>query len=55
MRTPEGLKLWYLSVIDRIAKATGEVGVESIEGKGWGEMDFLADVESNAALVADWG
>lgn len=54
MRTPEGLKLWYLSVIDRIAKATGEVGTVSIEGLGWGEMDFLADVESNTALVANW-
>jgi len=54
MRTPEGLKLWYLSVIDRIAKATGRVGTVSIEGLGWGEMDFLADVESNTQLVAGW-
>ncbi|MDB5988583.1 MAG: phosphocholine cytidylyltransferase family protein [Nevskia sp.] len=54
MRTPEGLKFWYLSVIDRIARASGDVGVLSIEGLGWGEMDFLEDVASNEALVADW-
>lgn len=54
MRTPEGLKLWYLSVIDRIAKDSGEVGYNSIEGLGWGEMDFLADVARNEELVAGW-
>lgn len=54
MRTPEGLRLWYLSVIDRIARDTGEVGVVSIEGMDWGEMDFPADVDRNQALVAQW-
>lgn len=54
MRTPEGLRLWYLSVIDRIAKTTGEVCICSIEGLGWGEVDFLADVEISTRLVAGW-
>ena len=36
MRTPEGLKLWYLSVIHRIASESGDVGYRSIEGLGWG-------------------
>lgn len=54
MRTPEGLKLWYLSVIHRIASESGDVGYRSIEGLGWGEMDFLPDVETNERLVAGW-
>jgi len=54
MRTPEGLKLWYLSVIHRIASESGDVGCTSIEGLGWGEMDFLPDVAHNEALVAGW-
>jgi len=30
------------------------VGTVSIEGLGWGEMDFLAGVETNTQLVANW-
>ncbi|MFM2042626.1 MAG: hypothetical protein RLY86_1202 [Pseudomonadota bacterium] len=54
LRTPEGLRRWYLSVIDTIAKETGAVGTVSIEGMEWGEMDFPADVERNRALTALW-
>lgn len=54
MRTPTGLGLWYLSVIDQIARTGSEVGVLSIEGLQWGEMDFPADLEFNEALVRDW-
>lgn len=53
MRTGEGVKRWYLSVIDRLAKGA-EVGVLSIEGLDWGEMDFPADVDSNEALTRGW-
>ncbi|MBP7336219.1 phosphocholine cytidylyltransferase family protein [Niveispirillum sp.] len=54
LRTPEGLRRWYLSVIDTIAKADGSVGTVSIQGLEWGEMDFPADVDSNRALTAGW-
>ncbi|MFC7333365.1 NTP transferase domain-containing protein [Rhodocista pekingensis] len=59
LRAPEGLKLWYLSVIDRIARATPEdappvVGTVGIEGLEWGEMDFPADVRRNEALTRGW-
>lgn len=54
LRTPEGLRRWYLSVIDAIAKADGTVGTVSIQGLEWGEMDFPDDVSSNRALTAGW-
>ena len=54
MRTPAGLGLWYLSVIDQIARTGCEIGVLSIEGLQWGEMDFPADLAFNEALVKDW-
>ena len=54
MRTPAGLTLWYLSVIDQLARSTAEVGVLSIEGLQWGELDFPADVEFNSVMVKDW-
>ena len=54
MRRPEGLKQWYLSVIDQLAKSSGQVGVMSIEGLPWGEMDFPADVKRNERITANW-
>lgn len=54
LRTPAGLRVWYLSVIDTLAKATGKVAVASIEGLAWGEMDFPADVAVNEALARGW-
>jgi choline kinase len=54
MRRPEGLKQWYLSVIDQLAKSQGQVGVMSIEGLPWGEMDFPADVKRNERITANW-
>ncbi|MGI9488238.1 MAG: sugar phosphate nucleotidyltransferase [Geminicoccaceae bacterium] len=53
MHTPEGLKTWYLRVIDRLAK-TGAVKVASIEGKAWGEVDFLEDLERARQMVTSW-
>jgi choline kinase len=53
MRTPEGLKAWYLSVIARLAP-TGAVGVVSIEGLSWGEVDTPADLARVDALAARW-
>lgn len=54
MRRPEGLNQWYLSVIDGLAKHPGQVGVLSIEGLPWGEMDFPADVKRNERITSAW-
>jgi choline kinase len=54
MRSPEGLRRWYLSVINQIAHTTEAVAVQSIEGLAWGETDFPEDVQSNIALTARW-
>ena len=54
MRTPEGPKLWYLSAIDRLAKAGVAVRVESIETLQWAELDFPADLVRCRALAAAW-
>ena len=53
MHTPEGLKTWYLRVIDRLAK-TGAVKVASIQGKSWGEVDFMEDLERARQMVTSW-
>jgi choline kinase len=53
MRTPEGVQHWYLKVIDGLAP-TGKVGTLSIEGLGWGEVDFLNDIEAATKLTDTW-
>ncbi|MGB0506489.1 MAG: sugar phosphate nucleotidyltransferase [Pikeienuella sp.] len=47
------LKLWYLSIIDRIAK-TGKVGFVDIDGLPWAEVDFPQDLDVAAAQVASF-
>ncbi|MCC7082033.1 MAG: phosphocholine cytidylyltransferase family protein [Burkholderiales bacterium] len=54
MRTPEGAKLWYLSAIDRLAKAGVDVRVASIETLQWAELDFSADLARCRAITAAW-
>jgi len=54
VHTEVGLKRWYLSAVDHIAKTEGIVGVRSIEGLDWGELDFPADLERNRAMTAAW-
>lgn len=54
MRGPDGLRRWYLSVINQIAAETGVVRICSIEGLGWAEMDFPADVARNLELTQGW-
>lgn len=55
LRRPEGLKQWYLSVIDTLARPpAGKVAVMSIEGLTWGEMDFPADVKRNERMTFGW-
>lgn len=53
MRTPEGVKNWYLKVIDSLAPS-GVVGTVSIEGHRWAEVDFPEDVEIGRALTSGW-
>lgn len=54
LQTPEGLRRWYLSVIDELARGGVDVKVVSIEGLEWGEMDFPQDVENLNRLSAGW-
>jgi choline kinase len=54
LERPEGLKRWYLSVIDELARAAADVRVCSIEGLEWGEMDFPQDVENLTRLSSGW-
>jgi len=53
MHTPEGLKWWYLRAIGQIAERAN-VMTCNIEGHGWGEVDFPADLERVSKLVEDW-
>lgn len=54
LRTPEGLKRWYLSVINQIAQDHDVVRVQSIQGLQWAEMDFPEDLPRNRELAASW-
>ena len=54
MRRPDGLRRFYLSVIDALAPA-GAVRVASIEGLSWGEIDYPADVARAEEVVRGWG
>lgn len=54
LQRQDGLRRWYLSVIDELAKSGVDVRVQSIEGLEWGEMDFPADVENLTRLSSGW-
>lgn len=53
MRSPEGLKWWYLRVIAGLAQR-GIVSTASIEGLEWGEMDYPHDLERLQTLTEGW-
>ena len=53
MRTPEGVKNWYLKVIDSLAPE-GIVGTASIQGLPWAEVDFPEDIAIARALTSRW-
>lgn len=53
METPEGVQVWYLSVIDKLADG-GEVGTVLIEGHEWQEVDYPSDLDAARALTAKW-
>jgi len=52
LRTSEGLKSFYLRVIDQLAKSH-RVETATIEGLSWGEVDYPADLQRAERLVAD--
>lgn len=54
LRSEEGLKRWYLSAIDGIARYQDVVGVRSIEGLDWSELDFPADLDRGVAMTEAW-
>ena len=52
LRDPAALKLWYLSIIDELARI-GDVGVASIAGLPWAEVDFLHDIPIAAERIGE--
>ncbi|RMF09900.1 MAG: nucleotidyltransferase, partial [Alphaproteobacteria bacterium] len=53
MRGPEGVKSWYLRVIDRLARE-GVVHVVSIHGRAWAEIDYPVDLKNARRLARGW-
>ncbi len=53
MARPDGLKRWYLSAIDELARER-HVGVCSIHGLEWCEIDDHADLAAAETLVEGW-
>lgn len=53
MRRDEGLNRWYLSAIDALAQA-GLVGLCSIHGLGWCEIDTQLDLARAEHAVRAW-
>jgi len=54
IRETEGAHRWYLSAIDRLARAGDGVEVVSIEGRQWGEVDYPADLDRAKRLAEGW-
>lgn len=53
MMEPTGLRQWYLSVINTLAKQV-TVMTQPVDGIDWCEVDFPADLQQARHLVADW-
>ncbi len=53
LRGGEGIKWWYLKVIDALARR-GLVDTVSIEGLPWGEVDYRHDLERADELARRW-
>ena len=49
----DGLKRWYLSAIDLLAQS-GQVGVSSIHGLSWCEVDDAIDLAFAEKVVSTW-
>ena len=50
----DGLARWYLSAIDELAR-DGQVGIASIHGLGWCEVDDIDDLAAAERALASWG
>ncbi len=50
MRKPAGLRSWFLSVVDTLAKEN-LVHACSVSGKKWAEIDFIADLEAAEKIL----
>lgn len=53
MSQGDGLKRWYLSAIDELAQA-GVVGISSIHGLSWCEVDDPVDLAYAETVVKTW-
>jgi len=53
MRKGDGLKRWYLSAIDELAQ-DGIVGISSIHGLSWCEVDDPVDLAHAEQVVKTW-
>jgi choline kinase len=53
MKQGDGLKRWYLSAIDELAQG-GMVGVSSIHGLSWCEVDDAIDLAFAETVVGAW-
>ena len=53
MRNGDGLKRWYLSAIDELAQSR-QVGVSSIHGLSWCEVDDAIDLAYAEKVVRTW-
>lgn len=51
MKSKKGLKAWFLSVINTLAK-DGHVAACSINGRKWCEIDFLEDLDAAQSVFA---
>ena len=54
MRSPENLKLWYLSVIRQMSFDGLDVRTALIAGHPWCEIDYPLDLKRAQTLLADW-
>ncbi len=54
LRQPEGLRRWYLSVVDQLARSSADVRIQSVEGLAWGELDFPHDLDNLERVSAPW-
>ncbi|MEM7492916.1 MAG: phosphocholine cytidylyltransferase family protein [Pseudomonadota bacterium] len=53
MRTGDGVKAWFLSAIDALAKTDTLVSTYSIEGMTWAELDTMDDYAAIKAIFGD--
>jgi len=53
MKRGDGLKRWYLSAIDELAQSQ-QVGVSSIHGLSWCEVDDAVDLAFAETVVKTW-